>query len=136
MSPFLWPGTTFDFFQLWKVPVHKQILKIIERGFTIDESLILIILQTCNHKAMYSWSSVHSYFLCKNLNTLCTDYLIIFQDLLIFLILFLKADFKRSLNTRKLFKSNIIKWKTKQSWKGNVWKYLFMLPIFFTWGRE
>ena len=38
---FLWIGTTFDFFQLFgKVPVCKQFLKIIERGFTIVESHI------------------------------------------------------------------------------------------------
>ena len=49
---------------------------------------------------------------------------------------FSKAGFKRSLNTRKPFTNNITKWKIKQSWKGNVWKYLFMLPTFFIWGRK
>ena len=46
------------------------------------------------------------------------------------------CDFKRSLSTRTLFKNNFIKWKTKQSSKGNLWKYLYILPIFFTWGRK
>ena len=26
--------------------------------------------------------------------------------------------------------------KTKQSWKGNIWKFLFTPSIFFTWGRK
>ena len=60
----------------------------------------------------------------------------IFQDLLIFFATFFSSRLQRSFNTRKPFKKNIIKWKTKQSWKGNVWKYLFILPIFFTWGRK
>ena len=51
------------------------------------------------------------------------------------LLIFSKAGFKKSLNTRKPFKNNI-KWKTKQSWKGNVWKYLFVFPIFLTCGRK
>ena len=38
---FLWIGTTFDIFQLLgKVPVCKQLLKITERGLTIEESHI------------------------------------------------------------------------------------------------
>ena len=45
------------------------------------------------------------------------------------LLRFSKAGLKWSLSTRKPFKINVIKWKTKQSWKGNVWKYLFILPI-------
>ena len=49
---------------------------------------------------------------------------------------FSKAGFKRWLIRRKPFKDNFIKWKAKQSWKENVWKYLFILPIFFTWGRN
>ena len=41
MSPFLWIGTTFDFFQLLgKDPLCKQFLKIIDKGFTIEESHI------------------------------------------------------------------------------------------------
>ena len=39
------------------------------------------------------------------------------------LLLFSKSGFKRLLNTRKPFKNNIVKGKTKQSWKGNVWKH-------------
>ena len=41
-----------------------------------------------------------------------------------------KADFKGSLSTMKSFTHNVIKWKTEQSWKGNEWEYLFILPIF------
>ena len=52
------------------------------------------------------------------------------------LLLFSEAVFKRSLNKRKPSKNNFVKWKTKQSWKGNVWNYLFILPTFFTWGRN
>ena len=41
MSPFLWIGTIFDFFQLLgKDPLCKQFLKIIDKGFTIEESHI------------------------------------------------------------------------------------------------
>ena len=83
------------------------------------------------------WTFIHSHFLCENLNGLCADYLIVFWDLLIFsLLLFSKAGFKRSLNTRKPFKNNVSKWKAKQSWKGNVRKNLFLLSTFFTWGRK
>ena len=45
------------------------------------------------------------------------------------LLRFSNAGLKWSLSTRKPFKINVIKWKKKQSWKGNVWKYLFILPI-------
>ena len=41
---------------------------------------------------------------------------------------FSKAVFKRLCNTKKPYKN--IKWETKSSWKGNVRKYLFILPIF------
>ena len=34
------------------------------------------------HKATCSWSFVHSHFLWKDLNAVCSDYLIIFRDLL------------------------------------------------------
>ena len=41
LSPFLWIGTTFDFFQfLGKGMLHKQFLKIIDRGFAVEESHI------------------------------------------------------------------------------------------------
>ena len=41
LSPFLLIGTTFDFFQLLgKDPLCKQFLKIIDKGFTIEESHI------------------------------------------------------------------------------------------------
>ena len=41
LSPFLWIGTKFDFFQLMgKDPLCKQFLKIIGRGLTIEESHI------------------------------------------------------------------------------------------------
>ena len=67
----------------------------------------------------YGWSFILSHFLCKNLNVVCADYLIIFQDLL-------RTSFatflRRRLNTRKPFK-NVIKWKTKEAWKGNVGKF-------------
>ena len=53
------------------------------------------------------------------------DYCLIFVN--IFLCYFFsKAGFKRSLKTRKPFKNNLIKWKTKQSWKdmyGNISLY-------------
>ena len=42
---------------------------------------------------------------------------------------FSKAVFKRLRSIEKPYK-NISKWETKSSWKGNVRKYLFILPIF------
>ena len=48
---FLWIGTIFDFFQLLgKNPLCKQILKIIDRGLTIEESHMfsyLIDISSC-----------------------------------------------------------------------------------------
>ena len=62
---------------------------------------------------------------------------LIFRDLLrIIFATFFKSRLQKFTFTRKPFKNNVIKWKTKQSWKGNVWKYLLILPIFFTWGRK
>ena len=69
-----------------------------------------------NPLTSYGWSFVLSHFLCKNLNVVCADYLIIFRDLL-------RTSFATFLNTRKPFKNNVIKWKTKEAWKGNVWKF-------------
>ena len=46
------------------------------------------------------------------------------------LLLFSKADFKRSLSTKKPFKNNVIEWKTKQSWRGNMEVSLYTANIF------
>ena len=49
-----------------------------------------------HNKATCSWSFVHSHFLCKNLNAICADYLIIFRDLFrIFCATFFKSRLQK-----------------------------------------
>ena len=84
-------------------------------------------------KAMCSWSFIHSHFLCKNLNVYVLIIWLFFEICLEFSLL---GFSKAGSNTRKYFKNNVIKWETKQSWKGNIWKCLFIISIFFTLGRK
>ena len=46
----------------------------IKTFFLVSDKIMLFDKATC------SWSFVHSHFLCKNLNAVCADYLIIFRD--------------------------------------------------------
>ena len=60
-------------------------------------------------KATCSWSFAHSHFLCKTLNAVSTDYLIIFWDLFrIFFATYFKGRLQKIIYRRKLFKSIVI----------------------------
>ena len=55
---------------------------------------------------MCSWSFVHSHFLCKNLHAVCTDYFIIFWDLLTF---FFATFFQEQASKDQLTQGNLLK---------------------------
>ena len=107
--------THIRFQSLYLIIVTKKELKIWKHFSILFESLSFKHKKFSNNKTTCSWSFNNSHFLCKNLSGACADYLIIFLDLLTFFFatFFSKAGFKRSLNTRKPFKNNFIKWKTK-----------------------
>ena len=109
ISPFTWPAIDQMLRTLFSFPFASILL----RPRVVDLSFIVIF---------YTKSS---YGMCW-----LFDYFFIFIRIF-FATFFQKKVFKRSLNTRRHFTNDIIKWKTKQSWKGNLWRYLFILPIFF-----
>ena len=90
-------------------------------------------------KAMCSWFFVHNHFYAKT----SMRYRWLFDYFSRFVKTFLcyffqKQASKDCLTQGNLFANinNVIKWKTKQSRKGKVWKYLFILPVFFTSDRK
>ena len=56
--------------------------------------------------ATCSWSYVHSHFLCKNLNAVCDDYLIIFRYLLTF---FFALFFQKQVSKDHITQGNLLK---------------------------
>ena len=69
---------------------------------------------------------------------ICTDYLIIFWNLLTFFFatFFSKAGFKGSLNTRKPFKTTLLNEKQSNLEKEINGNIFLILSILFTWGRK
>ena len=61
----------------------------------------------CYSKATCSWYFGHSHFVCKNLNALCADYLLIFRDLLTF---FFATFFQKQASNDHLTQGNLLKW--------------------------
>ena len=123
----------------WKMQV---LLKVnIEMKFIKQRKTLTVVLEwwyiLIQGRPTCSWSFAQSFFMQKpqcGMRWLFDYFLRFFESFLCYF--FQKQASKDQLNTRKLFKNNFIKWKTKQSWKGNVRKHLFILPIFFAWGRK
>ena len=62
------------------------------------------------YEATFSWSFVHSHFLCKSLNVVCADYLIIFWNLLRLLFAtFFKCRLQKQASKDHLTQGNILK---------------------------
>ena len=98
-------------------------------------------------KAICSWSFVHRHFLRKNLNAVCTDYLIIFQEFLrIFFATFFKSRLHNTyFNFLKLTKKHFIlpseikkaqyKIKNIYMWHTQLKTFLFTLPKKWHWNN-
>ena len=86
---------------------------------------------------MCSQSSIHSHFLCKNLNTVCTDYLITFRDLLrfVFANFFQKQASKDHLTQGNLFKTTSLNEK-QSNLKKEMNKNILLYSQYFSSGRE
>ena len=61
----------------------------------------------CYSKATHSWYFVHSHFVCKNLNGVCADCLLIFRDLVTF---FFGIFFQKQASNDHLTQGNLLKW--------------------------
>ena len=67
----------------------------------------------------------------------CIDYLIIFRDLfrIFFATFFQKQTSKDHLAQRNLLKITLLNEK-QSNLEEEIWKYLFILPVFSPWGRK
>ena len=61
----------------------------------------------CYYKARCSWYFIDIHFVCKNLNALCADYLLIFWHLLTF---FFATFSQKQASNDHLTKGNLLKW--------------------------
>ena len=73
-------------------------------------------------KTTCSWSFIHSHFLCKNLNAVCTDYLIIFWDSLR---IFFDNFFQKQASKDHLTQENLLKTALLNEKQSNLEKEIY-----------
>ena len=92
----------------------------------IDVYLLLLKCKskmiTWHYKATCCWSFVHSHLLCKNLNAVCADYLIIFGYLLTF---FFATFFQKQASKDHWTQGNLLKIMLLNKKQSNLEKEMY-----------